>query len=319
VSETTIDGRAAGGFDPPLVRGADGEYYFAVLGKDSDGTTHQFYLPAPADPGWLTILEEDGRERYLRFDGHDVADPRDARGRFVRFRAFEHALALEVRHRGEIIYVPVVGTWGPSGEDPNRYVFALRAAPGVPDSRALQYWTLDTFLTPEQTYHYRTRGELTGSSAPIVLGGLALLAGWWFSLWGLGLTLYAAASGHSVSADTLAAVSLIAAPTFIGTALLVHRSRKEGKPYYLRVVPDVTLPWGAPPHSSGAEGSPDYLGRGRAPDCAPSAPFFPSSEASEVRNLLLFTPSGPCIASSVWWTTRAITAPCSPPSMSGAA
>jgi hypothetical protein len=250
------------GFDPPLVRGADGEYYFAVLGKDSDGTTYQFYLPAPADPGWLTILEEDGRERYLRFDGHDVADPHTARGRFVRFRAFEHALALEARYRGEIIYVPVVGRWGPSGEDPNRYVFGLRAAPGVPDSRALQYWTLDTFLTPEQTYHYRTQRELTGgagSGALAVLGGLALLAGWWFTLWGLGITLGAIASGYSVPGDTLAVVSLIASLTFIGTALLVRRLRREGKPYYLEVVPDVPLPWGAPPRSSGAEGSPDYL------------------------------------------------------------
>jgi hypothetical protein len=157
----------------------------------------------------------------------------------------------------------VAGRWGPSGEDPSRYVFGLRAAPGVPDSRALQYWTLDTFLGPDQTYHYRTQKELTGgagSSALIVLGGLALLGGWWFSLWGLGITLGAIASGYSVPASTLAGVLVIAALTFTGTALVVHRSRKEGKPYYLRVVPDVTRPWGAPRGRSGAEGSPDYLG-----------------------------------------------------------
>ncbi|MFP3264003.1 MAG: hypothetical protein RXQ62_06230 [Nitrososphaeria archaeon] len=263
MSKTSVEERTAGGFDPPLVRGADGEYYFAVLGKDSDGTTRQFYLPAPADPGWLTILEEDGRERYLRFDGHDVVDPRDARGRFVRFRAFEHALALEVRHRGEIIYVPVVGTWGPSGKDPSRYVFGLRAAPGTPDSRALEWWTLDTFLTPEQTYHYRTQGELSGgagSRALAILGGLALLGGWWVTIGGIVVSVMAATAGEGPPPSVSAFIAAIAAATVGGTALLVYKSWKGRKPYYLEVVPDVTRPWGAPRQRSGAEGSPDYLG-----------------------------------------------------------
>jgi hypothetical protein len=251
------------GFDPPLVRGADGDYYFAVLGNDGDGTTYQFYLPAPADPGWLTILDEDGRERYLRFDGHDVADPHTARGRFVRFRAFEHALAFEARYRGETIYVPVVGTWSRSGRDPTMYVFGLRAAPGVPDSRALEWWTLDTFLTPEQTYHYRTRGELSGgagSGALAILGGLALLAGWWVTIWGIVVSAIAATAGEGPPPSVSAFIAAIAAATIGGTALLVYKLWKERKPYYLEVVPDVTPPWGAPRHHSSAEGSPDYLG-----------------------------------------------------------
>ena len=257
------------GFDPPLVRGDDGEYYFAVLGRDSDGEVYRFYLPAPVEYGWLVALNREGKRLDLCYS-EEKGDPLAARGRFVTFRAFPHALTFEARHGGDTVYVPVSGRWLPGNRDPGRYVFALRAAPGVPDSRALEYWTLDTFLGPGQTYHYRTQKELaggTGSGALGALGGLGLLAGWWFSLWGLGLTLSAAASGYSIPAGTLAAVLLIVVPTVGGTAWLIRRWRQEKSPHYLEKVPDITPPRegaarregeGSPQH--GAEAPPAYLG-----------------------------------------------------------
>jgi hypothetical protein len=241
------DTNRAAGFDPPLVRGSDGEYYFAILGRDEDGEVQQFYLPAPAAPGWLTVLEWGGKRSALRFEYEDRADPRTVRGKFVAFRAFRHALVMEGSYRGSTIYIPVSGGWYHNDEDPGRYVFAIRAAKGEPDSRFLRNWTLDSFLVRGQTYHYKTRRELnggSGSNALFMLGGLALLAGWWFSIWGLGITLGAIAGGYNVPVGTLASVALVAAPTIGATAWLARRWFQEKSPYHLDHVPDVTLPGG---------------------------------------------------------------------------
>jgi len=249
----------AGGFDPPLVRGDDGHYYFALRARDPYGETGTLYIPADVRDSYtgtfyvptderdkeLTYLDAQGKRRVLRIRREDLADPRKAVGRFVKFRAFSHALAFEARYGGETVYIPVPGRWYRDEDDHyGRWVFTVRAAEGEPDSRYLKNYKLDLFLGG-QTYHYKTQKEMTGgagSGALVVLGGLALLAGWWFSLWGLGLTLSAAASGYSIPAGTLAVVLLIVAPTVGGTAWLIHEWRQEKSSYYLEKVPDITPP-----------------------------------------------------------------------------
>jgi len=241
------DTNRAAGFDPPLVRGSDGEYYFAILGRDEDGEVQQFYLPAPAAPGWLTVLEWGGKRSALRFEYEDRADPRTVRGKFVAFRAFRHALVMEGSYRGSTIYIPVSGSWYHNDEDPGRYVFAIRAAKGEPDSRFLRNWTLDSFLGRGQTYHYKTRKELfggSGSGAVGALGGLALLGGWLATIGTI--VAFIANNGNpdtgfgGVGYEML--FGLISIITIGATIWIIHSALQEKSPYHLNHVPDVTSP-----------------------------------------------------------------------------
>jgi len=253
----TKEAAEAGGFDPPLVRGDDGHYYFAVLARDGYGDTGTLYIPADVRDSYtgtfyvptderdkeLTYLDAQGKRRLLRIRRDDLADHGKAVGRFVKFRAFSHALAFEARYRGETVYIPVPGGWHRDPEDHyGRWVFAVRAAEGEPDSRHLKNYKLDMFLRG-QTYHYKTQKELTGgagSGALVVLGGLALLFGWLFTI----TTIIVAMGSPINSSDAGAALPpvLISVATVLATIWLVYIAHQGKSPYHLDRVPDVTPP-----------------------------------------------------------------------------
>jgi len=153
-------GTGAGGFDPPLVRGRDGDYYFVIAGYDEDGKVHTFYIPAPLTHREMTYLDEMGKYHKLYVEDGDLADRRAVEGRFVVFKTFDHALGMEGSYRGSTVYIPVTGRWFPKENDPDgRYEFGIKAAADVPDSRAVEYWALGNFLRYGQTYHYLTRSD----------------------------------------------------------------------------------------------------------------------------------------------------------------
>jgi len=282
----TKEAAEAGGFDPPLVRGDDGHYYFAVLARDGYGDTGTLYIPAdvrdsytgtfyvPTDEGdkELTYLDAQGKRRVLRIGREDLADHGKAVGRFVKFRAFSHALAFEARYGGQTVYIPVPGRWYRDEDDHyGRWVFTVRAAEGEPDSRYLKNYKLDMFLRG-QTYHYKTQKEITGgagSGALVVLGGLALLFGWLITFWGLVAIIGSYSQGYysSVSPSVIWLVGLVAPITIGVTIWLVYAWFQWKSPYHLDRVPDVTSPresaarrGGKDPPPRREDEPPSYLG-----------------------------------------------------------
>jgi len=239
----TKEAAEAGGFDPPLVRGDDGHYYFALRARDPYGETGTLYVPADEYYFELTYFDARGKRRKLPLRRDDLADPGSAVGRFVKFRAFGHALAFEARYRGQTVYVPVPGRWYRDNDDHyGRWVFTVRAAEGEPDSRFLKNYKLDMFLQG-QTYHYKTQKEITGgagSGALVVLGGLALLIGWLFTI-----TTIIVAMGNPINSSNIGAALppvLISVATVAATILILYSAHRENSPYYISHVPDVTSP-----------------------------------------------------------------------------
>jgi hypothetical protein len=272
MSKTTVEERAAGGFDPPLVRGYDGKYYFALRGRDPYGGTGTLYVPADVRGRELSYFDERGKHHWMRIGRDDLADPKEVEDRFVKFRPFKHALTFEARYRGRTIYVPVPGGWHQDPEDHyGRYVFAIRAAEDEPDDRYMKNYKLDLFLSG-QTYRYKTHKEMTGgtgSGALVVLGGLALLFGWLITFWGLVAIVSSYSQGYysSVSPSVIWLVGLVA-PITIGVTVWLAYVWHQGKsPYHLDRVPDVRSLWerttsrggrGAQPRRE--DEPPNYLG-----------------------------------------------------------
>jgi hypothetical protein len=260
----TKEAAQAGGFDPPLVRGQDGHYYFALRARDPYGETGTLYIPADVHDSYtgtfyvptdehdkeLTYLDAQGKRRLLRIGHDDLADHGSVEGRFVKFRAFKHALTFEARYRGETVYIPVPGRWYRDEEDHyGRWVFTVRAAEGEPDSRYLKNYKLDMFLRG-QTYHYKTQKEITGgagSGAIGALGGLALLGGWLVTATMiLGMIMWVTSNkiNEAISSDGgyLALFGLISAITVGVTIWAIYSAHQEKSPYYINQVPDVTSP-----------------------------------------------------------------------------
>jgi len=242
----TKEAAGAGGFDPPLVRGYDGRYYFALRASDIYGTD-TLYVPADERDGEMAYLDARGKRHRSLIRREDLADPGSAVGRFVKFRAFGHALTFEARYRGQTVYIPVPGRWYRDEEDHyGRWVFTVRAAEGEPDSRFLKNYKLDMFLRG-QTYHYKTQKELTGGAwggALALLGGLAFIVGWLTTIGGLIAIVSAYSQGYysSVSPSIIWFVALVA-PILIGVTIwLVHAWFQWKSPYHIDSVPDVTSP-----------------------------------------------------------------------------
>jgi len=239
--------RVAGTFDPPLVRGDDGGYYFIIRVRDGYGETGTLYVPVNVRDRELTYLDAQGRRHRLPIMREDLANPGRAEGRFVRFKAFRDMLTFEARYMGGIIYIPVLGRWYPDDNDHyGRYVFTVRAAEGEPDSRFLKNYKLDMFLNG-QTYHYKTRKELfggSGSGAVGALGGLALLGGWLATIGTI--VAFIANNGNpdtgfgGVGYEML--FGLISIITIGATIWIIHSALQEKSPYHLNHVPDVTSP-----------------------------------------------------------------------------
>jgi hypothetical protein len=243
VSKTSAKGRTAGGFDPPLVKGYDGRYYFALRARDGYGSTSTMYVPADTIGYDLAYFDERGKRHWLTIGRDDLADPGEVEGRFVKFRPFKHALTFEARYRGRTIYVPVPGGWHRDPEDHyGRYVFAIRAAEYEPDERYVKNYKLDLFLSG-QTYHYKTHKELFGGSgleALMIFAGLVLLAGWWFTIWGLIIVVSWSYLGYYSSLTWI--VLLIASMTIGATVWAVYNAHQGKSPYHLDRAPDVTSP-----------------------------------------------------------------------------
>ena len=268
MSKTSVEGRAAGGFDPPLVRGYDGRYYFALRGRDPYGGTGTLYVPADVRGRELSYFDERGKRRRMRIGRDDLADPREVEGRFVKFKPFKHALTFEARYRGRTIYVPVPGGWHQDPEDHyGRYVFAIRAAEDEPDDRFMKNYRLDLFLSG-QTYRYKTHKELFGGSgfnALVIFVGLMLLAGWWFTIWGLIMVVSWSYLGYYSSVTWI--VLLIASMTIGATVWAVYDAHQGKSPYHLDHVPDVRSLWESAAHRGGRgaqprreDEPPNYLG-----------------------------------------------------------
>ncbi len=270
MSETSAKGRAAGGFDPPLVRGYDGRYYFALRGRDPYGGTGTLYVPADVRGRELSYFDERGKHHWMRIGRDDLADPREVEGRFVKFRPFKHALTFEARYRGQTIYVPVPGRWYQDPEDHyGRWVFAIRAAEDEPDERFLKNYKLDLFLSG-QTYRYKTQKELTGGTGSGALGVLAALGGFallWFAFWGGILSLIGIMAGDTPPPAILALVTLAVSAVIGLITWGIYSWHREKSPYYLNHVPDVRSLWesaarrggrGAPPRRE--DEPPSYLG-----------------------------------------------------------
>jgi hypothetical protein len=273
VSKTSVEGRAAGGFDPPLVRGYDGRYYFALRGRDPYGGTGTLYVPADVRGRELSYFDERGKRRRMRIGRDDLADPREVEGRFVKFRPFKHALTFEARYRGRTIYVPVPGGWHQDPEDHyGRWVFAIRAAEDEPDDRYMKNYKLDLFLSG-QTYRYKTHKEVAGSSWVIVLAFLMFLAfifGWITTIYTIGTIMfypnnYMIYFGNSVG--NLALLLIISIATIGATVGLAYVWHQGKSPYHLDRVPDVRSLWerttsrgdrGAQPRHE--DEPPNYLG-----------------------------------------------------------
>ncbi|MFP3138304.1 MAG: hypothetical protein RXS42_08855 [Nitrososphaeria archaeon] len=272
MSKTTVEGRAAGGFDPPLVRGYDGRYYFALRGRDPYGGTGTLYVPADVRGRELSYFDERGKHHWMRIGRDDLADPKEVEGRFVKFRPFKHALTFEARYRGRTIYVPVPGGWHQDPEDHyGRWVFAIRAAEDEPDERFMKNYKLDLFLSG-QTYRYKTHKEMTGRAGEGVLGalgGLALLFGWVFTFWVLVEIISSYSQGYylNVSPSDIWPVVFVVTITIGATVWLAYVWHQGKSPYHLDRVPDVRSFWerttsrggrGAPPRRE--DEPPNYLG-----------------------------------------------------------
>jgi len=249
MSKSSVEGRAAGGFDPPLVRGYDGRYYFALMGRDPYGGIGTLYVPADVRDGELSYFDERGKHHWMLIRRDDLADPREVEGRFVKFRPFKHALAFEARYRERTIYVPVPGGWYQDPEDHyGRWVFAIRAAEDEPDDRYMKNYKLDLFLSG-QTYHYKTKKEMTGSSwfiVPAFLGFLALIFGWAATIFTIGTIMYYPNNymiyfGNSVG--NLAPLLIISIATIGATVWLAYVWHQGKSPYHLDRVPDVRSLW----------------------------------------------------------------------------
>jgi len=282
----TKEAAEAGAFDPPLVRGYDGHYYFALRARDPYGETGTLYIPADVHDSYtgtfyvptderdkeLTYLDAQGKRRVLRIGREDLADHGKAVGRFVKFRAFSHALAFEARYRGQTVYIPVPGRWYRDEDDHyGRWVFTVRAAEGEPDSRYLKNYKLDMLLRG-QTYHYKTQKEITGgtgSGAIGALGGLALLGGWLATI----ATMVALIANNGNPDAGFGGVGyemlfvLISAITIGVTIWIIHSAHQDNSPYHINHVPDVTPPRentarrggkGPPPRND--DEPPSYLG-----------------------------------------------------------
>ena len=239
----TREAAGAGGFDPPLVRGDDGHYYFAVLARDGYGDTGTLYVPADERDGELAYLDARGKRHWSIIRRDDLADPGSAVGRFVKFRAFGHALAFEARYGGQTVYIPVPGGWHRDEDDHyGRYVFTVRATEGEPDSRYLKNYKLDMLLGG-QTYHYKTHKELfggTGSGALGALAGLALLGGWLITIATIAMAIASPITFGGIGTASL--LGLISAATVGVTMWIAYGAHQEKSPYYINHVPDVTSP-----------------------------------------------------------------------------
>jgi len=246
----TKEAAGAGGFDPPLVRGDDGHYYFALRARDPYGETGTLYVPADERDGELAYLDARGKRHWSIIRRDDLADPGSAVGRFVKFRAFGHALTFEARYGGQTVYIPVPGRWYRDEDDHyGRYVFTVRAAEGEPDSRYLKNYKLDMFLRG-QTYHYKTHKEITGGTGSGALGalaGLALLGGWLVTatmILGIIMWITSNKINQAISSDGgyLALFGIISAITVGVTIWAAYSAHQEKSPYYINHVPDVTSP-----------------------------------------------------------------------------
>ena len=268
MSKTTVEGRAAGGFDPPLVRGYDGRYYFTLRGRDPYGGTGTLYVPADVRGRELSYFDERGKHHWMRIGRDDLADPREVEGRFVKFRPFKHALTFEARYRGRTIYVPVPGGWHQDPEDHyGRWVFAIRAAEDEPDDRFMKNYKLDLFLDG-QTYRYKTHKEMTGgagSGALAVLAGLAFFVGWALTITTIAMAIAGATALDNIGTASL--MGLISVATIGATVWLAYVWHQGKSPYHLDRVPDVRSLWesaahrggrGAPPRRE--DEPPSYLG-----------------------------------------------------------
>ena len=191
--------RSSISIDPPLVRGRDGHLYFVIAGRDNAGNVHNFYIPAAVNSsGWLIVLDERGRRTVPPPDNENLPDPRAVEGRFVAFKAINREVAFEGSYDGRTVYFPVTGNWFQKENDPEgRYLFGIKAAADVPDSRTVEYWALDNFLGENQTYHYRTMRELRLNpiSRRTIVG---LLVAWWIAMLMIVLAVSAWSSGGGV-------------------------------------------------------------------------------------------------------------------------
>ncbi|MFP3138083.1 MAG: hypothetical protein RXS42_07680 [Nitrososphaeria archaeon] len=273
MSMSSVEGTTAGGFDPPLVRGYDGKYYFALRGRDPYGGTGTLYVPADVRGRELSYFDERGKHHWMRIGRDDLADPREVEGRFVKFKPFKHALTFEARYRGRTIYVPVPGGWYQDPEDHyGRWVFAIRAAEDEPDDRYMKNYKLDLFLSG-QTYRYKTHKEMTGRAGEGVLAalaGLAFIFGWIATIITIGTIMfypnnYMIYFGNSVG--NLAPLLIISIATIGATVWLAYVWHQGKSPYHLDRVPDVRSLWesaarrggkGAPPRRE--DEPPNYLG-----------------------------------------------------------
>jgi|GEM_PF-6492585 len=246
MSMSSVEGTTAGGFDPPLVRGYDGKYYFALRGRDPYGGTGTLYVPADVRGRELSYFDERGKHHWMRIGRDDLADPREVEGRFVKFRPFKHTLAFEARYRGRTIYVPVPGGWYQDPEDHyGRYVFAIRAAEDEPDDRYMKNYKLDLFLSG-QTYRYKTYKELTGgtgSGALAVLAGIAGFLLFMFTVGGIIVTLIGLTAGEVPPPPILALIGLATSVTIGLITWGIYSWHQEKSPYYLNHVPDVRSLW----------------------------------------------------------------------------